>query len=80
MYARTHTHTLKGFKASADIFKGHMLTEKVNRLWYRKEFQSKNKLSDIHKMLLRVQNFDLCTDVRYPETRGFVWLKLQVLI
>lgn len=75
-----HTHTLKGFKTSADIFKGHMLTEKVNRLWYRKEFQSKNKLSDIHKMLLRVQNSDLCTGFRYPEIRGFVWLKLEVLI
>jgi len=48
-----HTHALKGFKTSADIFKGHMLTEKVNRLWYRKGFQRKNKLSDIHKMLLR---------------------------
>lgn len=27
-----HRHTLKGFKTSTDIFKGHMLTEKVNSL------------------------------------------------
>lgn len=34
---------------SAGILKGHMLREKVNRMWYKKECQSKTKLSDIHK-------------------------------
>lgn len=55
-----------------------MLTEEINRFWYRKELQ-RNKLSAIHKMILRVQNCDLCTGLCIQKPGG-VQFKLQVLI
>lgn len=43
------SHTLKHFKTPTVMLKGCMLGEEIKRVWYRKECQSKSKLSDIHK-------------------------------